>query len=248
MVLAAGLPALTEEEHARLRRKMVTGQLRAGGIRDGRVLASMGRVPRHRFVPPAFRESAYANMPLPIGHGQTISQPLMVAVMLETAELSGTERVLEIGTGSGYQAALLGELADEVYSLEIIPELAQRAREELAELRAHNVTVVTADGSAGWPESAPYDVILVAAAAPSLPQPLVEQLADGGRLIMPIGDWPDLQRLHLVHRHGGKLRVQTLDYCAFVPLRGELGVPIREASWEATGVRKSTHSVGKRPQ
>src|SRR6266545_3205586 len=180
---------MTEKHYDALRQRMVEEQLRRRGIHDQRVLEAMQIVPRHLFVPDTWRAQAYEDMPLPIGHQQTISQPYIVALMLAALELTGTERVLEVGTGSGYQAALLGWLVKYVYTVEIIPELAQSAREVLAQLGYENVAVVAANGSIGWKAGAPYDAIIVAAASPTVPHPLVEQLQEGGRLVLPVGDF-----------------------------------------------------------
>jgi protein-L-isoaspartate(D-aspartate) O-methyltransferase len=218
-----------EADYAAERARMVAELGRWGRIRDSRVLAAMASVPREEFVLEGLRAAAYEDRPLPIGQGQTISQPLMIAIMLEAAELAGTERVLEVGTGSGYQAALLGLLGREVYTVEIVPELAEHAARVLREQNAGNVTVITADGSGGWPEAAPYDAILVAAAAPQVPAPLVEQLAEGGRLIIPVGEAPRMQVLVRVRKVDGKARSEELDLCAFVPLIGEHGVRGTEA-------------------
>ena len=211
-----------QEYNQERRRLMVSQQLEARGIRDSRVLDAMRTVPRHLFVPESYRFQAYEDCPLPIGHGQTISQPYIVALMLEALKLTGHERVLEVGTGSGYQAALLGRLAEQVYTVEIIPELTRRAQETLSELGCQNVHVETANGSVGWKAAAPYDAIIVAAAAPSTPRSLCDQLAEGGRLIVPVGDLygQDLLRVHNQH---GKLLTTNLGLCAFVPLVGEAG-------------------------
>jgi protein-L-isoaspartate(D-aspartate) O-methyltransferase len=166
---------------------MVDDQLRGRGISDERVLAAMRSVPRERFVPSAVSSRAYADHPLPIGYGQTISQPYIVAYMSETLQVSKRSKVLEIGTGSGYQAAVLGELAGEVYSIEIVPELADRARQTLDAMGYKNIHVRTGDGYRGWPEEAPFDRIMVTAAPDHVPQPLVDQLATGGRLVIPVG-------------------------------------------------------------
>ena len=216
-VPGAGLPAA--DRHARRRAAMVA-LLRARGVGDPRVLAAMSAVPRHRFVRPEQVEIAYADSPLPIGQGQTISQPEMVAVMLEVLALAGGEHVLEVGTGSGYQAALLAKLARDVVTVEIVPELAERARSVLAAAGADNVTVHLGDGSLGWPADAPYDAIVVAATAPRVPEALVAQLADGGRLVLPVA-----QTLTRVTRHGDVLDEDRLGECAFVPLVGEQGWP-----------------------
>jgi protein-L-isoaspartate(D-aspartate) O-methyltransferase len=205
------------------RRLMVQDQLRERGIRDERVLAAMGRVPRHMFVPETWRSAAYDDTPLPIGYGQTISQPLMVATMLEAAAFEGDERVLEVGAGCGYQAALLGELAHEVFTVEIIPDLARLAAENLERTGYENVLVVQSDGSLGHRESAPYDVILVAAAAPTVPEPLVDQLAVGGRLLIPVGSSFGQTLERVTRLPDGRIDVQRLGGCAFVPLVGAYG-------------------------
>lgn len=213
---------MTEEQYDRLRQSMVEEQLRRRGIHDRRVLAAMQIVPRHLFVPKAWRAQAYEDMPLPIGHQQTISQPYIVALMLEALELTGTERVLEVGTGSGYQAALLGWLAQYVYTVEIIPELAESARKVLSQLGYENIAVVAANGSIGWKAAAPYDAIIVAAASPAVPHSLVEQLQEGGRLVLPAGDL-FVQVLLRVRKQQGKIVTEDLGGCAFVPLVGEEG-------------------------
>lgn len=213
---------MTEEHYRTLRQRMVEEQLQNRGIRDQRVLAAMRAVPRHLFVPDQHRAEAYEDMPLPIGHHQTISQPYIVALMLEALQLTGTERVLEVGTGSGYQAALLGKLAVQVYTVEIIPELAQGARRVLTRLGSTNVAVVAANGSIGWQAGAPYDAIIVAAASPTVPQPLVEQMQEGGRLVLPVGDLYS-QALLRVRKQDGTVLSEDLGGCAFVPLVGEKG-------------------------
>ncbi len=211
-----------EDELAQQRAGMVEEQLRARGIRDHRVLAAMAKVPREAFVAPEDRATAYGDFPLPIGAGQTISQPFMVAAMLEVLELRSEDRVLEVGTGTGYEAAVLGELAAEVWTIERHVELADKAREILAQLGYANVHVVHGDGSRGVPEHAPFDKILVAAAAPKLPDALVEQLADGGRLVVPVGS-RDEQQLQLVRKEGDQIAVSAHELCRFVPLIGEAG-------------------------
>lgn len=204
------------------RRLMVSQQLEARGITDPRVLDAMRTVPRHLFVPESYRFQAYEDCPLPIGHGQTISQPYIVGLMLEALMLTGHERVLEVGTGSGYQAALLGLLAEQVYTVEIIPELTSRAQATLSELGYDNIQVEPANGSIGWKAAAPYDAIIVAAAAPSTPRALCKQLADGGRLVVPIGDLYGQDLLRVQNQHG-QLLTTNLGLCAFVPLVGEAG-------------------------
>jgi protein-L-isoaspartate(D-aspartate) O-methyltransferase len=204
------------------RKQMVEHQLRRRGIKDPCVLAAMEKIPRHRFLPNPDDPGAYGDYPLPIGYGQTISQPYMVAIMTEALCLTGGERVLEIGTGSGYQAAILAELSREVYSVERFPSLAERARSILADLGYTNVTLVIGDGSLGHPQAGPYDRIIVTAACPQISHPWVEQLAEGGIILAPIGDrWG--QTLTKAVKRGDKLDYQNLGGCVFVPLVGEHG-------------------------
>ena len=200
------------------RAEMVQSLRRA--ITDERVLAAMAKVPRELFVLPERRAESYDDRALPIGHGQTISQPLMVAIMLQEMALQGTEKVLDIGTGSGYQAALLGELAASVVGVELVPELTQRARRVLREQGYDNVTVHQAGNELGWPEEAPYDAIVVAAASPRVPQSLVAQLAPGGRLVIPVGERTG-QELMLVEKRPEGLTVTRKGRCGFVPLVGK---------------------------
>jgi protein-L-isoaspartate(D-aspartate) O-methyltransferase len=208
------------------RRAMVDWQLRRRGIHDERVLRAMSEVPRHEFVPPLFQFKAYDDQPLAIGDGQTISQPYMVAAMTEAAGVEPGDRVLEIGTGSGYQAAILAHLGAEVITLERIPRLAESARERLFRLSYCGVRVVSEDGSVGYPAGAPYAAILVTAAAPAVPQMLVAQLADGGRLVIPVGTL-QLQTLQVISKYAGNLSVRDLDSCQFVPLVGKQAWPER---------------------
>jgi protein-L-isoaspartate(D-aspartate) O-methyltransferase len=213
---------MAEEEFARMRKRMVEEQIVARGIRGARVLTAMGNVPRHCFIQPGYRARAYSDGPLPIGNGQTISQPYIVALMTELLGLEAGDRVLEIGTGSGYQAAILAESSTEVDTVELIPELAQEAEKTLAGLGYTRVHVHTSDGSAGWKEAAPYDRILVAAAAPVVPQPLLDQLVEGGRLIIPVGSL-GVQVLEVWMRTENKYtRKANVEVC-FVPLRGQFG-------------------------
>lgn len=206
------------DEELRRAKEALLAEL-AASVRDRRVLEAMARVPRERFVPPELVPHAYDNRPLPIGHGQTISQPLIVALMTEALELRGHEKVLEVGTGSGYQAAILAELAREVVTVERVPELAQRAARVLAELGYQNVRVYLAGETLGWPPEAPYDAIMVTASAPRVPKSLVEQLAEGGRMVIPVGG-RELQELVLVEKGPRGVRRRNLGPCGFVPLIG----------------------------
>jgi len=201
---------------------MVARQIRDRGIHSARVLEAMQAVPRHLFVPAEWLRAAYADEPLPIGEGQTISQPFMVAAMAEALSLEGEERVLEVGCGSGYQAAVLSRLAREVIAVEMQAALAASARERLARLGYANVTVEDGDGSAGWPALAPYDAILVTAAAPEVPKPLIDQLAEGGRLVIPVGGSKHQELLRIVKREGRTIE-RSLYSCRFVPLLGRYG-------------------------
>jgi protein-L-isoaspartate(D-aspartate) O-methyltransferase len=215
-----GLAIAATEDTTRQRERdeMVDEQIVARNVTDVRVLAAMRKVPRHLFVPAAVRRRAYGDFPLPIGHGQTISQPYIVAVMTELAAPTRDARILEVGTGSGYQAAVLAELCDHVYSIEIIPELAERARAVLGTLAAGRVETRAGDGWNGWPEEAPFDVILVTAAADTIPPPLVAQLKEGGRMIIPVGPAFGMQSLVLVTKEAGRVRSHTLMPVRFVPL------------------------------
>ncbi len=201
---------------------MVEHQLRRRGIKDERVLAAMLEVPREQFLPQGQRRFAYDDSALSIGEGQTISQPYMVAKMLELLDCHRDHCVLEIGAGSGYQAALLGELAAEVYAIEIVESLSERANEVLARLGYDNVLVVLGDGSLGYPPAAPYDRIIVAAAAPCIPEPLAEQLVESGRLVAPVGD-RGVQTCIAATKEQGELSIQKNISCVFVPLVGEHG-------------------------
>ncbi len=201
---------------------MVTEQLRGRGIRDERVLAAMAKIPREAFLIPEDTPNAYGDFPLPIGAGQTISQPYIVAAMLEKLDLRPNDRVLEVGTGTGYEAAILGELASEVWTMERHEELAMKATAILQNLGCTNVHVVHGDGSRGLPEQVPFTKILVAAAAPRIPETLIEQLADGGKMILPVGSREE-QRLQLVRKVGDQIAVTNEELCRFVPLLGEQG-------------------------
>lgn len=213
---------MEEEHYNRERLRMVQEQIAWRGIDDERVLAALRHVPRHRFVPVEERAFAYADGPLPIGEGQTISQPYIVALMSQLLQLKGDETVLEIGTGSGYQAAVLSCLARQVHTIERIHFLAEQARKTLTENGFLNVHVHTGDGSNGLPEHAPFEAILVAASAPHIPEPLLEQLDDGGRLVLPVGGRGN-QILQTWQRQGNHFEHQDNIPVAFVPLRGEHG-------------------------
>jgi len=213
---------LESEEFAPELAKMIETQLRRRGVTDAAVLAAMEMVPRHEFVPEEFRARAYEDVPLPIGDGQTISQPYIVAAMTAALHLRRGDRVLEIGTGCGYQAAVLSPLAKEIFTVERRPELALSASERLARLGYVNVHVHCGDGTLGLPEFAPFDAILVAAAAPTVPQPLLAQLAEGGRIILPVGD-VEHQELQLIEKQGTAFLKSTLEWCRFVPLVGYYG-------------------------
>jgi len=207
-----------EEQRAR----MVEDQLRSRGIRDVRVLTAMGKVPREEFITREDFGDAYGDHPLPIGAGQTVSQPYIVAAMVEALELRPSDRVLEVGTGTGYEAAILAELAGEVWTIERHQELASEAQEILARLGCTNVHVVHGDGSLGLPEHAPFDRILVAAAAPRIPESLVAQLVDGGKLVLPVGTRYE-QQVQIVRKEGTEIFVTARDLCRFVPLVGTEG-------------------------
>jgi protein-L-isoaspartate(D-aspartate) O-methyltransferase len=211
-----------DDPFAKDRARMVEDQLRGRGIRDERVLSAMAKVSREAFVAVEDAANAYGDFPLPIGAGQTVSQPFIVAAMLEKLELRPEDRLLEVGTGTGYEAAILGELAAEIWTMERQLELAEKARGILQRLGYTNVHVVQGDGSCGLPEQAPFDKILVAAGAPCIPQALTEQLADGGRMILPVGTRSE-QQLQLVCKLGNELVITSQDLCRFVPLVGEQG-------------------------
>jgi protein-L-isoaspartate(D-aspartate) O-methyltransferase len=219
VVVATGacLAQQVEQTVPERRRVMLEEQIRDRGVRDPRVLEAMGRVPRERFVPGEIAARAYADSPLPIGYGQTISQPYIVAYMTEVLDVQPQHRVLEIGTGSGYQAAILGELAREVYSIEIVPELAKSASATLAGLGYKNVHVRDGDGYAGWPEVAPFDRIMLTAAPDQIPQPLLDQLAPGGRLVAPVGAQSETQWITVVDRTEQGLTEKRTIPVQFVP-------------------------------
>jgi protein-L-isoaspartate(D-aspartate) O-methyltransferase len=202
--------------------RMVDAQLVARGISDAGVLRAMRDVPRHRFVGPGMEQSAYGDHALPIGEGQTISQPYMVALMTEALALSGGEKVLEIGTGSGYQTAVLAALAEQVFSVERVRTLAERARDTLEQLGVMNVAIMVGDGTVGWSEFAPFDRIIVTAGAPNVPESVLEQLADPGVMVIPVGS-QGMQQLVIVERKGGQTTMHEAGSCVFVPLVGREG-------------------------
>jgi protein-L-isoaspartate(D-aspartate) O-methyltransferase len=215
----AAQTAADSEGQRQARQRMVEEQIVARGVRDARVLAAMRKIPRHLFVPPQMLPYAYADEPLPIGHGQTISQPYIVAFMSEALELKPQDRVLEIGTGSGYQAAVLAELTGEVYSIEIVEPLGKEAAERLKRLGYTNVKVRIGDGYRGWPEAAPFDAIMVTAAPDRVPPALIEQLREGGRLVLPVGRF--FQDLVRIRRTPKGTQQETLLPVRFVPMVGE---------------------------
>jgi len=205
-----------------LRKRMVEEQLMPRGIKDPRVLEVFSKVERHQFLPEDFRGSAYADYPVPIGEGQTISQPFIVALMTESLEVGPEDKILEIGTGSGYQAAILAELAKEVYTIERIESLAKKAEALLKDLGYNNITIKVDDGTLGWKENAPFNKIIITAASPRIPLPLTEQLAENGKLILPLGETFS-QVLTLVEKKANQLKHQQICGCVFVPLVGKYG-------------------------
>lgn len=213
---------MKEQDDVILRNIMIEEQLAPRGIVDAKVLAAMRKIPRHLFIPGKTLENAYGDYPLPVGERQTISQPYMVALMTQSLELTGREKVLEIGTGSGYQAAILAEIAKEVYSVERFETLAQDARLLLDGLGYKNIRITVRDGTEGWNEFAPYDGIIVTAGAPSIPEPLVEQLAEGGRMVIPVGG-AFSQELTLIRKTNGETSKEYICGCTFVPLVGKYG-------------------------
>ena len=217
-VAVAGGDARAERQAER--NAMVARQLRSRGITDERVLAAMERVPRHELVPPGVREQAYADRPLPIGHQQTISQPFIVAFMTQALRPAPTDRVLEVGTGSGYQAAVLAELVARVYTIEIVAPLGERARTDLARLGYRNVEVRIGDGYEGWAEHAPFDAIIVTCSPEHVPAPLVAQLREGGRMIIPVGETHGEQSLYLLEKQGGRVVQRSVLPVRFVPMTG----------------------------
>ena len=224
LVAPLAVPSWAQEDATVERRhRMVDGQIRARGVTDSRVLEAMARVPRHQFVPDAVRGQAYDDYPLPIGEQQTISQPYIVALMTSLLELKGDEKVLEIGTGSGYQAAVLAELANEVYTIEILEPLSARAQKTIAALGYQNIRFRVGDGWAGWPEAAPFDDIIVTAAPEKVPQPLLDQLKVGGRLVIPVGSF--FQDLLVYTKTATGLEKKNVIPVRFVPMTGEAQKP-----------------------
>lgn len=219
LILSGALSHYQNDRFKELRDIMVESQIISRGITDSRTIEAMRKVPRHLFVPPGLRSEAYADYPLSIGHGQTISQPFIVAYMTELSEPSPGKKALEIGTGSGYQAAVLAEIADSVFTIELVPELTKEAETRLRALGYDNIVVREGDGYNGWPGKRDFDIILVTAAAPQVPPPLIEQLAEGGRLVMPVGEPDSVQQLILLTKRKGKVSERRLEAVRFVPLR-----------------------------
>jgi protein-L-isoaspartate(D-aspartate) O-methyltransferase len=221
LLLSLTGPASAETDaQAEARKSMVTNQIKARGVRDEKVLAAMTAIPRHRFVPGRQRHSAYADRPLPIGEGQTISQPYIVALMTASLKLTGEERVLEVGTGSGYQAAVLARVAQDVYTMEIRAKLHQQAARRFQEMGMDNIRSKQGDGYFGWPQAGPFEAIMITAAVDHIPPPLLEQLREGGRLILPLGDPFGYQNLVLVTKSGGDYTVRQIIGVLFVPMTG----------------------------
>jgi protein-L-isoaspartate(D-aspartate) O-methyltransferase len=213
------LPLVLKQDYAKLREEMVKTQIQERGVKDAATLSAMRKTPRHSFVPGSETANAYEDRPLPIGYGQTISQPYIVAYMTEAIRPKPGHRVLEIGTGSGYQAAVLSEIVNKVYTVEIVEELSKQAATRLRNLKYKNVEVKTADGYHGWKEHAPFDAIVVTAAAEYVPPPLKEQLKDGGLMIIPVGSPYMVQQLMLIEKKGGKFRTTNLLPVRFVPFK-----------------------------
>jgi len=222
VILLPASPSHPEDIYEKKRKFMVEHDLRGRGIREQRVLEVMGKVPRHLFVAGSLRDRAYEDYPLPIGEGQTISQPYVVALMTEALKLKPTDRVLEIGTGSGYQAAVLAGMVKEVYTIEIRKGLAGEAEKRLKELGYRNVKVRYGDGYFGWEQQAPFDAIMITASANHIPPPLIKQLKEGGRLIIPLGSTVYFQTLTLAAKKKGELELEQLTSVAFVPMTGEV--------------------------
>jgi len=218
VILAVAAHSFPQSEYDRLREQMVKYQIEARDVKSKPVLNAMKKVPRHEFVPEKYRKEAYNDHPLPIGYGQTISQPYIVALMTELADVTKGEKVLEIGTGSGYQAAVLAEITDSVFTIEIITELTNEVKHRFQRLGLRKITVKNADGYYGWKEYAPFDVIVVTAATEHIPPPLIEQLKDGGKMIIPVGHPLQVQDLLVVEKKDGKVRSKNIIPVRFVPL------------------------------
>lgn len=217
--VTGGIMLSLQDNYSTLRERMVQNQIVERGITDSETLKAMRKVPRHLFVPPDLMDQAYDDNPLPIGNGQTISQPYIVAYMTEVCKPSKRKKVLEIGTGSGYQAAILAEIADTVYTIEIIPELAEKSSNTLSNLGYKNIKCKVGDGYNGWPENAPFDIIVVTAAANAVPEPLINQLAENGRLVIPVGQPWLVQELILLVKNNGKIKESRLASVRFVPFK-----------------------------
>jgi len=220
ILIAMGSSFLQQDDrYTSAREKMVTEQIISRGVTDQQTLRAMRKVPRHLFVPEEYIKEAYDDNPLPIGYGQTISQPYIVAFMTEVSKPSADKKVLEIGTGSGYQAAVMAEITDKVYTIEIVPELARESAERLKKMGYTNITGKFGDGYKGWPEHAPYDIVIVTAAPEQIPQPLIDQLAENGRLVIPVGAPAAVQELILIEKKNGKIEKNRLTFVRFVPFR-----------------------------
>jgi protein-L-isoaspartate(D-aspartate) O-methyltransferase len=215
----AGLFIPQADKFESIRHRMVKTQIVARGVNNAAVIEAMKKVPRHLFIPKEYEDEAYNDYPLPIGHGQTISQPYIVAYMTEVLKPGSKMKALEIGTGSGYQAAILAEIVNKVYTIEIVPELAKEADERLKKLGYKNVICKYGDGYQGWTEFAPFDIIIVTAAAEKIPQPLIDQLAENGRLVIPVGAPSAVQELQLVTKKKGKIETKNLTFVRFVPFK-----------------------------
>jgi protein-L-isoaspartate(D-aspartate) O-methyltransferase len=216
LAISCSLCVYAEDNYAMARKKMVTEQIVDRGVTDSAVIDAMQSVPRHEFIPWINRYLAYSDRPVPIGYNQTISQPYIVALMTEFLQLKGNEKVLEIGTGSGYQAAILSLLCKEVYTIEILEPLAKSSKQRLKRLGYDNVEVKHGDGYLGWPDEAPFDAIIVTAAPPEIPQKLVEQLTEGGRMVIPVGE--SYQQLQLIEKIKGKIKIKNIIPVRFVPM------------------------------
>jgi len=222
LLITSVTEAITEEEFAKAREKMVLEQLKGRDITDPKVLEVMGKVLRHKFVSEDLLRQAYADHPLPIGEGQTISQPYIVALMTQVLKLEPSDKALEVGTGSGYQAAVLAEIVDQVYTVEIRPKLAESAAERLKELEYDNIEVRSSDGYFGWEENAPFDAIIVTCAADHIPPPLISQLRDGGMIVIPVGSPFSYQQLILLEKKGSDIYTKQITGVLFVPMIGEI--------------------------